>query len=515
MNRLFTLLFTLCSFWGIGQTSEIVLLSSNASRHEFIANLSPTLHKFNASVSSSVPAVQADLKFIWVIEFPEAQETNLLTELRTLPNVELAELNLSYEAVEIDRLEPSDPAFHKQWGADNNSFNPGTIDSDINLPETWFLETGSSDITLAIIDSGVDELHPEFAGRMYSKPAEVGINGVDEDNNGFTDDYSGWDFVEGDNFTNDENGHGTSVAGVAAANGDNNLGIAGVDWNCKILDVRVLNANGSGSFANVSAGIYYAVNEGADVINLSLGGTNSSSVITNAIDYALQNNVLVIAAMGNDGVGTPFYPASIDGVFSVGATNYFDERCDPFKLTNNGGSNYGSHIDVVAPGDYIIALNKDDYTDFSDYSAGTSLAAPFVSGLATLLMAHYPESSATDIATRIRISADDQVGKPTEDISGFDIYYGYGRVNAYEAVSSTILGEGEDFVLIANFDNSSISVVLNTSAAQLVVTTIDGKIIYSEYQPALGVRTLNVSSGVYLATVSIQGEYHTRKVVVI
>ena len=190
----------------------------------------------------------------------------------------------------------------------------------INAPEAWAQGYTGQGVVVAVVDTGVDLSHPELMSQIWVNPGEIAGNGIDDDGNGYVDDTNGWDFAGGDNNPDDGNGHGTHVAGtIAAAN--NGVGATGVAYGTTIMPVAVLGSDGSGSYASVAAGIRYAVDEGAHIINLSLGGS-SSSLVFSAIQYALANNVLVVAASGNDGASTPGYPAryssSLSNVISVG-----------------------------------------------------------------------------------------------------------------------------------------------------------------------------------------------------
>ncbi len=287
------------------------------------------------------------------------------------------------------------------------------------------------------------ERAPDLAGTCFWLNAdEVAGDGVDNDGNGFVDDVDGWDFINSDAHPNDDNGHGTHVAGTIAQTTNNGLGVAGVAFGTTIMPVKVLNSAGTGSLDGVAAGIRYAVDNGADVISLSLGGPGSSA-LQSAVAYAYNNGVVVCAASGNggtDGIGDPAcdYPAAYDAyVIAVGATQYNESRA-PY-------SNYGSSLDMVAPGGNTgVDQNGDGYPDgvlqntFGNttvnwayyFYQGTSMATPHVSGVAALLLARDPTLTPDEVRSALQSTADD-LGS-----AGRDNTFGWGLVNAEAALRS-------------------------------------------------------------------------------
>ncbi len=330
---------------------------------------------------------------------------------------------------------PNDSLFSRQWGLKNDgSFNraPQTAKpgADINIEAVWNATQGSPTITLAILDSGIKPDHPEFENRIWVNTAETPENGIDDDGNGYIDDTQGWNFAYDDNDITDDHGHGTNVAGIAAATGNNNLGYAGVDWNAKILVCKVLNEENKGFYSWWIDAILYAVDQGADVINLSLGGDSFSQGLRDAVQYAIDNDVFVVACMMNENTDEPYYPAAYQGVFAVGATNPNDTRASPFFWDEESGSNYGSHINLVAPGNFIYGLSHLDNNNYGTYWGGTSQAAPYVAGVASLVRAAQPSLTIAEITEAMHNTAEDRIGFAGEDTPGFDIYYGHGRLNA-------------------------------------------------------------------------------------
>ena len=223
----------------------------------------------------------------------------------------------------------------------------------------------------------------------------------------------GHDFVNNDADPADDNGHGTEVAGIAAARGDNQFGIAGVDWKASILPVKVLGADGSGTDANIAAGITWAADNGASVINLSLGGPGQSAVLQSAIDYALSKDAVVVAAAGNEASSQAQYPAAASGVVAVSATDW-------------GGnlawfSSYGHWVDLAAPGTSLMTTGGDSiYARVS----GSSFAAPLVAGVAALVRSVHPTWTQAEVVCDLAHSAHD-LGSP-----GIDSQFGYGEVDA-------------------------------------------------------------------------------------
>lgn len=249
-----------------------------------------------------------------------------------------------------------------------HAYNWGMQVSDVD--DTWSYETGNSDVVIAIIDTGVTET-PDLAGRVAP----------------------GYDFVNDDNDATDDEGHGTQSAIVAAAAGNDSYGVAGACWACTVLPVKVLGASGSGSYSDVAAGIIWAADNGADIINLSLGGPSASQTLTAAIDYARNKGVFVLAATGNDGLNQISYPAAIPGVFGVAANTSTGSRYS--------WSNYHTvNADLSAPG----CLITEDPLDGGWYwFCGTSAATPLVAGTAGLLLSEAPWAKSTDLERALRL----------------------------------------------------------------------------------------------------------------
>jgi len=272
----------------------------------------------------------------------------------------------------------------------------------INLRMAWNYTMASAAIKIAILDSGILASHPEFAGRILP----------------------GYDFVNNDADPNDDYGHGTHVAGIAAAGANNGIGMLGVCPLCSIIPVKVLDSSNQGTWGGVANGIVFAVDAGANVINLSLGGASVTQAVTDAILYAAAHNVVVVAAAGNGRSNTPFYPAAMDEVIGVAATRNDDTR---WSL-----SNYGSFVELSAPGYAIYSTYNDMNNTYHGYTymSGTSMAAPHVAGLAGLLFSQNPSITVAQVRALMQSTAAD-LGDP-----GRDDYFGYGRIDAFAALQA-------------------------------------------------------------------------------
>ncbi len=288
---------------------------------------------------------------------------------RNDPNVEYAEPNFIYHATR----NPSDPSFNELWGFHNTgqivNSTGGTPDADIDATEAWDIVTGNDTVVIAVIDSGVKWDHEDLVGNIWSNPGETPGNGMDDDGNTYIDDIRGWDFVDGDNDPMDYNGHGTHVAGIIAAVGQESpsigVGVTGVCWTAKIMPIRGLDAAGSGTTANLILAIQYANANGAHVINNSWGGGGYTQALKDAIDAS---SAVVVCAAGNSNENTdtiPHYPSSYTStnIISIAATDQDDNRAS--------FSNYGAtSVDVGAPGVNIYSTVTTRHDVFSDNFSG-------------------------------------------------------------------------------------------------------------------------------------------------
>lgn len=366
------------------------------------------------------------------LQVPPGQEAAMIAHLQAQGEVEYAQRNHIFTALET----PNDPDFDQQWHLEK-----------IAAAAAWDVESGGSEVIIAILDTGVKLTHEDLQDNLWINEDEIPDNGSDDDANGFVDDVNGWDFCNSasliaeacnqppDNDPDDQAGHGTHVAGIAAAVGNNGLGIAGVSWRATIMPVKVLDTFRRGQEATIADGIAYAVANGADIINLSLGQgdihypCDATQVLTEAIQAATAQGVLVVGSAGNENDTQVSCPAALDEVIAVGATDINDAR---WVASSSIGSNQGVHLNVVAPG-------KDIYSSTSvgdppyELRSGTSMAAPQVAGLAALLWSHQPGLTAQDVRSTIEATVED-LASP-----GFDVAFGYGRINAqrtFTAVTS-------------------------------------------------------------------------------
>lgn len=303
------------------------------------------------------------------------RKAQILEELRKNPLIEFAESD--YIATKNQVV--NDSYYSSQWGLEK-----------IKAGGAWGVTHGSDSVVIAIVDTGIDSAHPDLVGKVVSRA----------------------------NFTNnsdaDGDGHGTHVAGIASSLTNNNLGVAGVGFDTKLMSVKVLDNNGSGYYSWISNGIIWAADNGAKVINLSLGGTSYSATLQSAVDYAWSRGAVVVAAAGNSSSTTPHYPAFFENSIAVAATDSSDRKANY--------SNFGSWVDVAAPGSSILSTYKGGYS----YLSGTSMATPFVSGLAGLLYSAHPDWSNGQVRSKIQASSD--------NIGSNGIYWMYGRINACSAL---------------------------------------------------------------------------------
>ena len=320
--------------------------------------------------------------------------TQALKLLADDPAVRYAEPNY---VVAADALAPNDPSFGQLWGLENTGQNvngtTGGADADIDLLSAWDVTRGSSAVTVAVIDTGVDFGHPDLGTALrWTNAGEVAGNGVDDDANGYVDDISGWDFVAHDNDATDDNDHGTHVSGTIAARAGNGVGVAGVAPGVKIMPLKFLDATGYGSDADAVSAVLYAVDEGAQILSNSWGGGDYNQALRDAIAYTDSRGALFTAAAGNEAVNTdvtPHYPSSYESanIVSVAATGSKDERAS--------FSNFGAlSVDLGAPGANILStITGGRY----DYFSGTSMATPHVSGVAALVKSAFPTATPVGI----------------------------------------------------------------------------------------------------------------------
>ena len=293
-----------------------------------------------------------------------------------LEEVEYAEPNHMLKAF----YTPNDPFFAYQYGPQK-----------VQAPDAWDVTTSNGNIKIAIIDTGVQLNHPELAIKLWP----------------------GYNFVEGNLNPNDGSGHGTHVAGIAGALTENSLGIAGIAPSASIIPVRALDNSGNGTLSNIANAITYSTNAGAKVINLSLGSSQGSITLENAINYAWNQGVVIVAAAGNEASNTLTYPAAYQNVIAVASTDINDQKSD--------FSNYGTWVEVSAPGSTILSTYTGSYYA---YLSGTSMACPHVAGLAALLAAQGKNN----------VQIKNTILSTCDPVPGTGLYWTYGRINANRAV---------------------------------------------------------------------------------
>jgi subtilisin family serine protease len=407
-------------------------------------------------------------------------------------NVEYAELNYIVRA----DLTPSDALYPLQWALNNTGqmypasgrYNqpPGTADSDIDAPEAWNINTGSLDVVVAVIDTGVDYEHRDLRNNMWVNEAELsGAAGVDDDGNGYIDDIYGFSFVYYSSDPRDDNGHGTHCAGIISAEGNNGLDISGVCPRARIMAIKAMDWSGQGTLSDCVAAFYYAADNGADVTSNSWGSSFYSETMREAVDYVHSQGVVTVAAAGNSGTDMLHYPAGYENVFAVAATNSNDEPA-PF-------TNYGDWVDIAAPGVDILSLRANAtslgtvYDAYTTVLSGTSMACPHASGACALLLATNPTLINADVYDILVETADAVVpGLCRSD----------GRLNLYAAALSAVLSKGRihldsDFYKCS--DEVSISLgdsdLAGTGSWSVALTSSGGdaeEVVLTEAEPAVG-----------------------------
>ena len=370
-----------------------------------------------AKIVRELGAVSASLLKIDNVSVAEA-----IALAERCPNILFAEPN--YRLYATDTI-PNDPSWGSQYGLNN-----------IRAPQGWDTTTGSAAVIIAIVDTGVDLTHPDLSAKIVA----------------------GYDFVNNDAIAQDDNGHGSHVAGIAAASSNNGAGVAGASWGARIMPVKVLDASKNGSFANAASGIIWATDHGAHIINLSLGGNSHSTIFQNAIDYAYSKGVTIVAASGNNGNGFVLYPARYPNVIAVGATDSVNNRAS--------FSNYGAELDIVAPGVSIYSTGISTY--FTD--SGTSMSAPYVAGLAAILRGIPSSGSPASLAWAMKSTALDL------GVVGKDDYYGSGLIQMDAAIQLLWATPTSTPTEISNTGQTGIwlgsasSAIIPTSTSTIIVT---------------------------------------------
>lgn len=365
-------------------------------------------------------SVAPDLSNLFVLELGSNVVEEAVAAFAADPDVEFAEPDYRVQATFV----PDDPYFGSRgsWGRSHADLWGLHVSG---AEQAWDRSTGEG-VVVAVIDTGIDHRHPDLKGKLWTNTDEIPRNGIDDDRNGFVDDVAGWDFVRRNGKVKDGHGHGTHVAGTIAAIGNNATGIVGMAYGSRVMDVRAFDSRGSGWSSDMARAMLYAVENGADILNNSWGGGESGAV-NQAIATATALGVVVVFAAGNEGssyLGQAAHPH----VLAVAATQP-DGRIASF-------SNRGPRLSVAAPGVEILSLKGPNRTGGLRVGrryrvlSGTSMAAPHVSGVAALLLAHQPELSNDEVRWHIELNADRAEGS---DPGEPDMQLGWGTVNAAHA----------------------------------------------------------------------------------
>ncbi len=455
---------------------------------EFIVKFKPDVGKNEiAEINSKNGAsIKRASPHFMMMNVPQGRTVSQMVESYSRnPNVEYAEANY----IAHTHMTPNDPSYGLQWHLDTSEDDltlHGANGGGINIEPAWDIATGTG-VIVAVIDTGVAyEDYTETTYNPAGKPRQV-ITYAQAPDLANTDFVAGYDFVNNDEHPNDDEGHGTHVAGTIAQSTNNVIGVAGVAFDSSIMPIKVLDKSGSGTHDWIAYGIYYAADNGAQVISMSLGGTSPSSTLENALAYAHGKGVTIVCSAGNGGAGAlPSYPAAYDDYcIAVGATRY-DETVSYYSTT-------GDYVDIAAPGgDVTVDQNEDDYGDgvlqqthngidyttFSYYFyQGTSMAAPHVSGVAALLISN-GVTGPDNIRDAMESTAEDK------GLMGWDSGYGYGIVDAYAALQFTqgpaapIANAGLDQTLNDADNNTEETVTLDASASY----DPDGSIVTYEWK---------------------------------
>lgn len=359
---------------------------------------------------------------------PAAKVNKIIAKLLKDPDIETAQPNFIVKTTAV----PNDP-YYSSTGSWGQTYPDLWGLKKINIEKAWDQTIGSPSVIVASIDTGVDRNHEDIKDNMWINNGEIPNNGVDDDRNGYVDDYYGWDFANNDNDPVDDHGHGTHTSGTIAGIGNNGIGVVGLNWTTKIMALKFLGSDGSGTLDGAIKSLQYAADMGANISSNSWGAPFNSQAIDDAVKYEHDKGMVIIAAAGNDNADAlDFSPASSDYVVTVAAS-------DPNDLKASF-SNWGEKIDVAAPGVDILSIRSSvnpmctaARTVGTNYCrvSGTSMATPHVAGLAALLLAKDPALTNEEIRQLIRLSASDL------GTTGKDQDFGYGRIDASFAFAST------------------------------------------------------------------------------
>jgi subtilisin family serine protease len=349
------------------------------------------------SVPGTLPVSDFDFIDAQLVRVNGMSTADAIAALRQNPNVVYAEPNYILRAYAT----PNDPRFAELYGMRNTGQTGGTAGADIRATSAWDIFTGDPNLKIGVIDTGVDYTHPDLVNNVWTNPGEIPGNGIDDDGNGYIDDVHGYDFVNNDGDPMDDHYHGTHCSGTIAGEGDNGIGVAGVNWHAKIVGIKFLDASGSGSTAAAISGIQYAIAVGCRLTSNSWGGGGVSQALEDAINAAGAAGQLFVCAAGNAGSNidaTPSYPASYASqyIISVAATDHNDGLAS--------FSNYGlTSVDLGAPGVDILSCQPGGQYQLL---SGTSMATPHVAGACGLAWGRFPSATNLQIKQLIMSKAD-------------------------------------------------------------------------------------------------------------
>jgi len=361
-------------------------------------------------------------------DLDNANADAIVAKYSSLPEVEYAEPNFEISLDEAGPLEPilpHDPQFNDQWALANSGQRGGKQGADISATLAWATTTGSEDLVVAVLDSGVDYTHEDLVSNMWVRPANM--TPYNDTELGTVDDLNGYNAIDGNSDPMDDNGHGTHCAGIIGAEGENNLGIAGVNWNVRIMPLKFMNSGGFGTTKDAIEAINYVIDRkkagvNVRIISASWGSTQKSRALEDVIRKAYENDILFVAAAGNattDNDRRPHFPSSYDvpNVISVAALDRNDQLA---KFSNYGAKS----VAVAAPGVEILSTwLGNQYEEKS----GTSMATPVIAGVAALILAENPRMSVDDLRKKILDSSDPIIALKGKTVTG-------GRINAAKAL---------------------------------------------------------------------------------
>ena len=362
-------------------------------------------------------------------DLDNADAASIVAQYSQLSEVEYAEPNYEINLEEANEgplvpVLPHDPQFNDQWALANSGQRGGKQGADISATLAWATTTGSDKVVVAVLDTGVDYTHEDLMENMWVRPATMAP--YHDDELGTIDDLNGFNAIDTAADPMDDNGHGTHCAGIIGAEGENNVGIAGVNWKVQIMPLKFLNAGGSGSTKDAIEAINYVINRkkagvNVRIISASWGSTMKSRALGDIIRKAYENDILFVAAAGNSSVDndrTPHYPSSYPNVISVAALDRNDQLAS--------FSNFGvKSVMIGAPGvDILSTWLNNEYEEKS----GTSMATPVVSGVAALILSKHPQMSAQDLSKRLMDSTDPIIALKGKTVTG-------GRINAAKALA--------------------------------------------------------------------------------